>query len=219
MASLALATAFAALLTGAGAQSAPAGSNDTVWAAVAFIMHGERTPIKSTLSSVLTPVGAAQLWTQGAAFRARYLSGTEALNGTDFLVTSRHPIAGIERNAIDNTQLDIFTSTAGYDIQGATAFMQGLYPPIAQAYPANVGGVNISESTITGQLTNYPLGGYQYPVINALSVLEETSIPYVENLPPQPGLPADIDTAGFKALSAARNGSLRPRSISARIPT
>jgi hypothetical protein len=177
MAPLSLVVLVAALFASAGAQSPNASPNSTVWAAVAFVMYGERTPLKGPFASILTPTGAQQLLAQGSAFRARYLSGNQALNTTQNKITTRAPIQGIGRNAIDNGQLSVLANTDTHVAQGALAFMQGLYPPIISAFPDDVGGLNVSQSAITGAFTDYPLGGYQYPIVNTLSVLEETSVP------------------------------------------
>jgi hypothetical protein len=176
MMTLPLAVFLSALLASAGAQSPASSSSGTVWAAVAFVMYGERTPLKGPLATTLTPTGAQQMWAQGSAFRSRYLSGNFTLNTTEFRVTTRAPIYGIERNAIDNWQLSIVSNTDDYVTQGALAFTQGLYPPIEGAYPNNVGGLNISRSAVTDKFTEFPMRGYQYPAIETLSVLEETSV-------------------------------------------
>jgi hypothetical protein len=179
MASLRLAVLLSALVAGVGAQSPATSLNATVWAAVAFVMHGERTPLKGPLATTLTPAGAQQLWSQGSAFRSRYLSGGFVLSENETRVTNRAPINDIERNAIDNWQLSILSNTDDYVTQGALAFMQGLYPPLKSAFPDNVGGLNISLWAPTGAFVDYPMNGYQYPAIETLSVLEESSVAYV----------------------------------------
>lgn len=141
-----------------------------------MIMHGERTPLRSELQDTLTPRGAQQLYAQGSAFRARYLASGTPTNISEGRITSRAAIRDVARNVIEHEQLSIFSVPDAHVVAGATAFMQGLYPPITQAFAAETGGTNISLSTLSGNLTQYPLGGYQYPVIETLGVLDERSI-------------------------------------------
>jgi hypothetical protein len=162
-------------LVGSAAAQIPS-NNMTVWSSVAFIMQGERTPVRGTLTSILTPAGAQQMYEQGKAFRARYLSGKIAINTTEDKITTKSLINGIDRNAIDNSDMTILAGSDEPTTTGAIAFMQGLFPPLTRAFNDNVGGLNVSLSTLTGTFTEYPLNGYQYPRIQTLSALEENSI-------------------------------------------
>ncbi|KAM0284533.1 hypothetical protein ACHAQH_001899 [Verticillium albo-atrum] len=159
-----------ALTATASAQATQNGP--TVWGSVAVIMNGERTPLRGGLASTITPQGAQQMFSQGAAFRARYIGG----ENTDENI-SRALIRGIERDTIDNSQLTILTNTDVHTIAGATAFMQGLYPPVDGEFLDDAGGVSLAYDATTDNYTEYPLDGYQYPAINTLSTLEESSIP------------------------------------------
>uniref|UniRef100_L2GF13 Histidine acid n=1 Tax=Colletotrichum fructicola (strain Nara gc5) TaxID=1213859 RepID=L2GF13_COLFN len=162
----------AALLATATAQS----SNPTVWASVALMMHGERTPLRSELSDVLTPRGAQQLYAQGNAFRTRYLSGITPTNSSESQVTSRAPIRDIAPNVVDHAQLHILSVPDAHVVAGAQAFMQALYPPISHTFSVDTGGSNVSFSTTSGNYTEYPLDGYQYPVIQTAGYLDQRSI-------------------------------------------
>ncbi|KAL0941167.1 histidine acid phosphatase [Colletotrichum truncatum] len=148
----------------------------SVWASVAMIMHGERTPLRSNLAGALTPYGAQQLYAQGSAFRTRYLAGTTFTNETEDKITYRAPIRDISRNVIEHPQLHILSVPDAHISSSAAAFMQGLYPPIPQAFSDDAGGKNISYSTISENFTQYPLDGYQYPVIQTVGLLDERSI-------------------------------------------
>ncbi|KAK2025629.1 phosphoglycerate mutase-like protein [Colletotrichum zoysiae] len=162
-----------ALLPATSAQS----SNPSVWASVAMIMHGERTPLRSELQNVLTPQGAQQLYAQGDAFRLRYLTSEKLLiNSSVSRITSRFPIQGMARNVLEHEQLAILSAPDSHIVAGANAFMQGLYPPITMAFAADTGGPSISYSTLTGNSTQYPLDGYQYPVIETLGSSDERSV-------------------------------------------
>ena len=72
---------FAALPLAHGVIAQSAGTGEKVWAAVAFINHGERTPVIANLRTVLTPEGAQQMLRQGTAFRARYIP--DGVNNSD----------------------------------------------------------------------------------------------------------------------------------------
>ena len=85
MAKLTFTTAAALALLATG------GSAETIWSSVAYIMHGDRTPILGYPTEALTPLGAQQLYNQGMAFRARYLSN----NSVSENVTKVVPFAGI----------------------------------------------------------------------------------------------------------------------------
>jgi hypothetical protein len=53
-----------------------------------------------------------------------------------------------------------------YDVfiaQSATAFMQGLYPPLRESLPSNETFPNSQSTLATGQNVEAPLGNYQYP--------------------------------------------------------
>ncbi|ORY56838.1 histidine phosphatase superfamily [Pseudomassariella vexata] len=165
---------FLALLSATCASSQ---STVTVWSSFAYIFHGERTPIWGPAAghASLTPYGAQQLYAQGSVFRDRYLSANTTLSDEENEVTKSFPIVGVERNALDNSQLSIFSTADDFVTGGALAFMQGLYPPITQAFAYNNGGMNASVLA-NGSLVNYPLEGYQYPNIQSMSTLEPSSI-------------------------------------------
>lgn len=166
-------TALAAGLTLVGevlAQSA----NETVWASFAYVLYGERTPFQGELVPSLTPLGAQQLYSQGSLFRARYLSNS-SLSDEDNAITTNSPIVGIERQALDNSQLSIFSSTDDYVVGSALAFLQGLYPPVTQTFASNNGGDNAS-TLANGTVVNYPLDGYQYPNIRNVPTTDPSSV-------------------------------------------
>ncbi|OTB14726.1 hypothetical protein K445DRAFT_367409 [Daldinia sp. EC12] len=149
-------------------------ANETVWASFVYVLYGERTPFLGDLVSSLTPLGAQQLYSQGSLFRARYLSNS-SLSDEDNAITTNSPIVGLERQALDNSQLSVFSSTDDYVVGGALAFLQGLYPPVTRAFADNNGGANASRLA-NGTLVNYPLGGYQYPNIRNVPTTDPNSI-------------------------------------------
>ncbi len=155
-------------------------SSEHIWSSVAWVLHGEHTPLFRPNTPTLTPVGAQQMFAQGSQVRRRYLA--TAIEEAD--KAGRAPIVGIEPNAIDNSQLYILTNTDSYSVTGSLAFMQGLYPPIEQAFANGAGGMDSAELIeISGngsKVVNFPLEGYQYPNIRTASVLDMESIWYVD---------------------------------------
>lgn len=165
MASLQLFAVAAAVVAGASAQSSDGDAK--IWAAVAFINNGERTPAFGDMRSVLTPIGAQQMYTQGEAFRARYLDQ----NATTY-------IQDIETGSIDNFQLDLYSQSDEWVVAGAQAFMQGLYPPAELEFSSSAGGDDLGHDYVSGNATDYPLNGYQYAKIETLNFLDQRSVAY-----------------------------------------
>jgi len=163
------AASLATLLVGTiSAQS----TSEHVWSSVAWILHGERTPIWGlTPSPALTPIGARQMFDQGSLLRSRYLQTSGEVDNE----AGRAPIVGMERNAIDNSQVNILTNTDHFMVTSAQAFAQGLYPPLPQVFSNSTGGVE-GATLPNGSVVNYPLGGYQYPSIRTFSILDFESI-------------------------------------------
>lgn len=166
---------IALLSLGALAQSSDDDLNAKVWAVVAYINHGEKTPSLGGLEPVLTPLGARQMWRQGSAIRNRYL-GT--VNETDISnSTGNYTIQGIAEHAIDNNQLTIMSQSDQWVAAGAVAFLQGLYPPNPDSFNDLAGGQEMAQDLPAGSdLVDYPLGGYQYPNIQTLSLTDSSSV-------------------------------------------
>ncbi|ROT43442.1 phosphoglycerate mutase-like protein [Sodiomyces alkalinus F11] len=160
-----------AIGTFAMASLAQVSSNPTVWGSVAMVMQGETTPMYENVTSALTPRGAHQMYRQGAYFRSHYLVTDESLGDGRNQAAAR-PIRGIQGHAIDNSQLSILTGTDRHAIAGAGAFLQGLYPPVEDAFL----DADMSYDAASDSSVNFPLQGYQYPAVNALSTSEENSI-------------------------------------------
>lgn len=150
--------------------------DETVWSAFAYVLNGERTPLHGpgTAQGRLTSLGAQQMLSQGSLLRTRWLTnGTSA--GKDTNATTIAPIANIEKRAIDNDQLSIYSSRDDHVTAGALAFMQGLYPPQTQTFAVNNGGINASVLA-NGSLVDFPLDGYMYPNIQTLSLSDSESV-------------------------------------------
>ncbi|OAA57504.1 histidine acid phosphatase [Niveomyces insectorum RCEF 264] len=153
----------------AAAVSVPApvvlAQDETVWAAAAFVMYGERTPLIGPTPPELTPLGAQQMYAQGAAFRDRFLVGDTTAAGA----AAAAPIDGIELDALDNNQLALLSTNDAYVAAGAQAFVQGLYPPQTDTYAYGNGG-RAAALLANGSLVTFPLDGYQYPLVATASV-------------------------------------------------
>lgn len=174
--------AAAALAANVAAQAGDDSNADTrVWAAVAYINSGERTPAIGGLQAVLTPEGAQQLWYQGSAFRARYLTG-----GGNGPGANNTAIQDMAKDAIDNRQLTVLSQADEWVAAGALAFMQGLYPAKTGAFVVGAGGQDLGHDYPGGSnVTEYPLNGYQYPKIQALTAEDSSSVGYVNVGQPQ----------------------------------
>ncbi|PHH79031.1 hypothetical protein CDD80_5745 [Ophiocordyceps camponoti-rufipedis] len=133
----------------------------TVWVAAAYISHGETTPRLSGRRPVLTPEGAQQLLRQGGAFRRRYL--TPGSNST---------IRNMSVDAIDSRHLFAMSSSDAWVASSAQAFIQGLYPPRTGAVPGDLG----RDYATGNDSKDYPLGGYQYPLVQTLSSRDPYSV-------------------------------------------
>lgn len=157
-------------------------ATQTVWSAVAYVLNGERVPFRGpgTGHGSLTSLGATQMLSQGSLLRSRWLTNS-SLQAGGSNATTNAPIVGIERSAIDNSQLVITSTREDYVTGGALAFMQGLYPPTTQAFGASNGGIEASVLA-NDTLIDFPLGGYMYPNIRTVSFSEPESVWFVTNL-------------------------------------
>jgi hypothetical protein len=143
----------------------PSRSNVKVWAAVAYINHGEKTPSASDGDSTLTPAGAHQMLLQGQVFRARYLNGSSSTNSSDEDALQTALIQDIGKDGIVNSQLAISAQSNQWTTASAMAFLQGLYPAAEKQFPSIIGGPDISNDWIADTEEEYPLDGYQYPMV------------------------------------------------------
>jgi hypothetical protein len=168
MATVALILSIAALLASSSAQS----NNERVWASVAYIYHGETTPVRGgvSLTQSITPLGAQQMFAQGSMFRARYVVDGNVTDDQES-VTAHATIQGLEPLAIDSSQTSVISTNDGYISTSAIAFLQGLYPPSNLNIAQSAGGLN-SAVLANGSIIDYPLNGYQYPAIETLSTLD-----------------------------------------------
>ncbi|KAK2882662.1 hypothetical protein FQN49_000136 [Arthroderma sp. PD_2] len=141
-------------------------SREVVWGSVAFTRYGESVPYGLPRASTLTPLGAQQLAGAGYAFRKRYLKSSS----NPSLSFSR--IRGLSRT-LNNDEIEVSTIPDESIVASAQAFMQGLYPPsIASAVS---GGLPSNMAEVNGTLIDYPLNGYQYPLISTYNYKDRMS--------------------------------------------
>ena len=162
-------------------------SSSKVWAAVAYINHGEITPQMlyghyGYTEMLLTPPGARQMRRQGDAFRNRYLTASSSGPNS----TTSAPIQGLSKDAIENSNVAVLSEAASWVSAGALAFSQGLYPPNTDAFSDEAGGKALSEDFPAGNTTDYPLSGYQYPFVNTNSMGSPNSLAYVSRAARRP---------------------------------
>ncbi|KAI9728571.1 MAG: hypothetical protein M1834_007599 [Cirrosporium novae-zelandiae] len=143
--------------------SAQSGYTETVYSAVVFTLYGDRNPYLADGDTVLTPLGAQQLYSAGSTFRDRYVipSSPQAINN----------ISALE---IDGSETFVMSTADGYIVTSAQAFMQGLYPPLDISTNHTV--INSMSVLANGSNIDFPLGGYQYPTIYTTSSLDPNSI-------------------------------------------
>ncbi|KAL7799881.1 heterokaryon incompatibility domain-containing protein [Trichoderma ceciliae] len=172
---LSILLSMALLSPGVSAQSSD-NLNAKVWAVVAYINHGEKTPTLGGLENVLTPIGARQMWRQGSAFRNRYLGSRNSTTLPNS--TGNTNIQGIATDAINNDQLTILSQADEWVAGGSVAFLQGLYPPTTDSFNNLAGGQEMAQDVLLpgSDVVDYPLGGYQYPNIQTLSTTDSASV-------------------------------------------
>ncbi|KAH8597812.1 histidine phosphatase superfamily [Bisporella sp. PMI_857] len=138
-------------------------SNDQItWGTFIFTYHGERRPVIANNGENLTPLGAQQLLSAGRDFRNLYIN--PPVNGSQ--ITTTAPINGMNINPIDNSQILILSTPWDYVTASTQAFMQGLYPPRDALI------VDEESMLSNASLVQYPLDGYQYPQILAVTPLD-----------------------------------------------
>ncbi|KAK7228193.1 hypothetical protein V2G26_000363 [Clonostachys chloroleuca] len=124
---------------------------ETVHGVVVFSRHGDRTS-KHYSGYGLTSLGASQNFQVGSDYRARYLEAG-----------SEHQILGISPDQYEPSQIFASAPTSGILSNTATAFLQGLYPPLADINQE----LSISKLN-NGSDSTAPLEGYQYVLLTSI---------------------------------------------------
>lgn len=136
--------------------------------AFAFIRSGERTPLLTGDSQVLTALGAQQMYKLGQNLRARWIDG----DGDAGLGIQN--IANMSADILNNDQISVQTLDKQYLVSSAQAFMQGMYPPHALG---NSTGLGDSTGLLAdGSVVQAPLNGYQYAAVQSFNEFAYNSI-------------------------------------------
>ncbi|KAK0725867.1 histidine acid phosphatase, partial [Lasiosphaeris hirsuta] len=124
---------------------------ETVHGVVVFSRHGDRTT-KHYGAQALTGLGATQNFQVGSDYRARYLT-----------TGSPHRILNISEFNYVSSQVYATAPSQGILLNTATAFLQGLYPPLVGLDP------QIASQTLNnGTNSTSPLNGYQYVTLQGI---------------------------------------------------
>ncbi|GAB1318391.1 Lysosomal acid phosphatase [Madurella fahalii] len=124
---------------------------ETIHGALVFARHGDRTT-KHYGAQKLTDLGAQQLFQVGSDYRTRYLASG-----------SPYRIRGISEFLYDASQIYASAPDQSILLNTATAFLQGLYPPLAHLVPDFTG-----QSLSNGSSVSSPLTGYQYVTLHGV---------------------------------------------------
>lgn len=153
-------------------------TEERVWSSVAWVMHGDRNPLGVPGSPpTLTPLGAQQLFDRGDVLRKRYIVAPQEPKSFEVSKLIGAKLVGLSTNTIDNTQLDVLSGDGSYNFHSALALMQGLYPPSTRVFNGTDG---IAAALLANtEILDYPLEGYQYPVIRSPSGDDPESVSYV----------------------------------------
>ncbi|PGH23871.1 hypothetical protein AJ80_02120 [Polytolypa hystricis UAMH7299] len=127
-----------------GAAAMPAVA-ETILGVTVYSRHGDRST-KHYGAQALTNLGYHQNFQVGSDYRSRYIASS-----------SSHQILGISENKHVSSQIYSTAPDQGILLGTATAFLQGLYPPLGELDPS----ISV-EKTNDGESWTRPLNGYQY---------------------------------------------------------
>ncbi|KAH7391860.1 histidine phosphatase superfamily [Pyrenochaeta sp. MPI-SDFR-AT-0127] len=122
---------------------------ETILGVTVFTRHGDRTS-KHYKGYNLTNLGFQQNYNVGASYRDIYISSD-----------SDKQIHGISENKAVNSQIYASAPDQAVLLNTATAFLQGLYPPLQ-----NLGSDGGVQTLNNGEQVMTPLEGYQYLVLH-----------------------------------------------------
>jgi hypothetical protein len=127
-----------------------------------YTTYGDRTPLAWDQSPVLTPLGAQQMYNAGQFFRQHYI--TAVSESTDDLYGT---IRRMSPYQIPASQITALSRDEQYISAGASAFIQGLYPPLEDN--SNYTFIAGQSALANGTNVIAPLAGYQYPRLQSPS--------------------------------------------------
>lgn len=126
-----------------------------------YTTYGDRTPMAWDTDPILTPLGAQQLYRAGENFRNRYVTVSDSSDDSSNIISRISPYQ------IPPSQITVLSRDEQYISAGASAFMQGLYPPLED----NSNYTFIAGQSALANGTNIvaPLSGYQYSRLQTVS--------------------------------------------------
>ncbi|KAK4121486.1 phosphoglycerate mutase-like protein [Parathielavia appendiculata] len=127
---------------------------ETIRGVLVFSRHGDRTS-KHFRNQTLTPLGAKQVYQVAQDYRARYLSSDSA-----------HQIRGISEFEFVPAQVYASAPDESILLNTATAFLQGLYPPLGDIDAA---AFSTMDELANGTSVSSPLTGYQYVTLHGVN--------------------------------------------------
>ena len=140
---------LSAVFTGAVVAS---NGSETIWSSVVITRNGDSIPLISNEPTVLTPLGAQQLFSAGAVFRDRYIAPSDVATYGEYIIN------GISTYQIDNTQTFALSLLEEYVAASAQAFIQGLYPPLINSFPTADSIITPVSLLANGSNIAFPLG-------------------------------------------------------------
>lgn len=141
----------------------------------------------------MTSLGASQNFQVGSDYRARYLAAG-----------SPHQIAGISESKYISSQIYATAPNSGILLNTATAFLQGLYPPLVDLAP------EIASQTLNnGTKSISPLNGYQYVTLQGVKANSPDTI-WIKGDESCPTLDASLSALESSAPFTSLVASTRP---------
>lgn len=141
----------------------------------------------------MTSLGASQNFQVGSDYRARYLAAG-----------SPHQIAGISESKYISSQIYATAPNSGILLNTATAFLQGLYPPLVDLAP------EIASQTLNnGTRSTSPLNGYQYATLQGVKANSPDTI-WIKGDESCPTLDASLSALESSAPFTSLVASTRP---------
>lgn len=141
----------------------------------------------------MTSLGASQNFQVGSDYRARYLAAG-----------SPHQIAGISESKYISSQIYATAPNSGILLSTATAFLQGLYPPLVDLAP------EIASQTLNnGTKSTSPLNGYQYVTLQGVKANSPDTI-WIKGDESCPTLDASLSALESSAPFTSLVASTRP---------
>ena len=127
-------------------------TSETIWSSVVITRNGDSIPLIANEPTVLTPLGAQQLFSAGALFRNRYIAPTDVATYAEYIIDE------ISTYQLDNSQTFTLSLLDEYVAASAQAFIQGLYPPLINSFPSGDPIITDVSLLANGSNIAFPLG-------------------------------------------------------------